>query len=166
MTDDMKPTHMLLFVLCPTLVLGFIYYSSRKLHLPAWGQKTQGAAEESAAAPTKGAEVRAETVYDKQGFLLQLDAKLSPELTYKYGNLSEGVCKPGFAAAKMKAIYPNPKSSAAVNLKRLGYENISPEMDPNKGNEYNVSPAAGCFGSFHAPKLNNNGLFSARPVRM
>ncbi|CAF95811.1 unnamed protein product, partial [Tetraodon nigroviridis] len=61
MTDDMKPTHMLLFVLCPTLVLGFIYYSSRKLHLPAWGQKTQGAAEESAAAPTKGAEVRAET---------------------------------------------------------------------------------------------------------
>ncbi|CAG04939.1 unnamed protein product [Tetraodon nigroviridis] len=41
MTDDMKPTHMLLFVLCPTLVLGFIYYSSRKLHLPAWGQKTR-----------------------------------------------------------------------------------------------------------------------------
>lgn len=30
----------------------------------------------------------------------------SPELTYKYGNLSEGVCKPGYAAAKMTAIYP------------------------------------------------------------
>uniref|UniRef100_A0A8C7S0W9 ST3 beta-galactoside alpha-2,3-sialyltransferase 3a n=1 Tax=Oncorhynchus mykiss TaxID=8022 RepID=A0A8C7S0W9_ONCMY len=25
---------------------------------------------------------------------------------YKYGNLSEGVCKPGYAAAKMTAIYP------------------------------------------------------------
>uniref|UniRef100_H3CMA5 CMP-N-acetylneuraminate-beta-1,4-galactoside alpha-2,3-sialyltransferase n=1 Tax=Tetraodon nigroviridis TaxID=99883 RepID=H3CMA5_TETNG len=95
----MKPTHMLLFVLCPTLVLGFIYYSSRKLHLPAWGQKTQ-LETDSTAGRLVG------SVYDKQGFLLQLDAKLSPELTYKYGNLSEGVCKPGFAAAKMKAIYP------------------------------------------------------------
>lgn len=30
----------------------------------------------------------------------------SLELTYKYGNLSKGACKPGFAAAKMSAIYP------------------------------------------------------------
>lgn len=29
-----------------------------------------------------------------------------PELAYKYGNLSEGVCKLGYAAAKMTAIYP------------------------------------------------------------
>lgn len=29
-----------------------------------------------------------------------------PELAYKYGNLSEGVCKPGYAAAKMTTIYP------------------------------------------------------------
>lgn len=28
------------------------------------------------------------------------------ELAYKYGNLSEGVCKPGYAAAKMTTIYP------------------------------------------------------------
>lgn len=35
----MKPTHKLLFVLCPMLVLGFIYYSSGKLHLHVWGQK-------------------------------------------------------------------------------------------------------------------------------
>eukprot|EP00064_Thunnus_orientalis_P018942 superscaffoldBa00004538_g19051 len=28
------------------------------------------------------------------------------ELVYKYGNLSEGACKPGYAAAKMTAIYP------------------------------------------------------------
>ncbi|XP_052317110.1 CMP-N-acetylneuraminate-beta-1,4-galactoside alpha-2,3-sialyltransferase-like isoform X2 [Oncorhynchus keta] len=28
------------------------------------------------------------------------------ELMYKYGNLSEGVCKPGYAAAKMTTIYP------------------------------------------------------------
>lgn len=37
----MKHTHKLLFVLCPMLVLGFIYYSSGKLHLPVWGQKTR-----------------------------------------------------------------------------------------------------------------------------
>uniref|UniRef100_A0A8C7PL68 CMP-N-acetylneuraminate-beta-1,4-galactoside alpha-2,3-sialyltransferase n=1 Tax=Oncorhynchus mykiss TaxID=8022 RepID=A0A8C7PL68_ONCMY len=35
----MKPSHKLLFVLCPMLVLGFIYYSSGKLHLHVWGQK-------------------------------------------------------------------------------------------------------------------------------
>lgn len=29
-----------------------------------------------------------------------------PELAYKYGNLSEGTCKPGYAAAKMTTIYP------------------------------------------------------------
>ncbi|KAK7944544.1 hypothetical protein WMY93_000272 [Mugilogobius chulae] len=37
----MKPTHKLLFVLCPMLVVGFIYYSSGKLHLHVWGQKSQ-----------------------------------------------------------------------------------------------------------------------------
>eukprot|EP00063_Salmo_salar_P020524 XP_013995359.1 PREDICTED: CMP-N-acetylneuraminate-beta-1,4-galactoside alpha-2,3-sialyltransferase-like isoform X3 [Salmo salar] len=82
----MKPSHKLLFVLCPMLVLGFIYYSSGKLHLHIWGQKP---------------------LYDKQGFLLKLDGQLPAELAYKYGNLSEGVCKPGYAAAKMTAIYPN-----------------------------------------------------------
>uniref|UniRef100_A0A673CSW3 CMP-N-acetylneuraminate-beta-1,4-galactoside alpha-2,3-sialyltransferase n=1 Tax=Sphaeramia orbicularis TaxID=375764 RepID=A0A673CSW3_9TELE len=45
-------------------------------------------------------------VYDKQGFLLKLDGILPLELMFKYGNLSEGACKPGFAAAKMTAIYP------------------------------------------------------------
>lgn len=35
----MKPTHKLLFILCPMLVLCFIYYSSGKLHLHVWGQK-------------------------------------------------------------------------------------------------------------------------------
>ena len=29
-----------------------------------------------------------------------------PELAYKYGNLSEGACKQGYAAAKMTTIYP------------------------------------------------------------
>ena len=37
--NTMKPSHKLLFVLCPMLVLGFIYYSSGKLHLHVWGQK-------------------------------------------------------------------------------------------------------------------------------
>ncbi|XP_033506252.1 ST3 beta-galactoside alpha-2,3-sialyltransferase 3b isoform X1 [Epinephelus lanceolatus] len=134
----MKPTHKLLFVLCPMLVLGFIYYSSGKLHLHVWGQKPQSDAEETTVAPTKGAEVKRITemetdiavgrivgsVYDKQGFLLQLDTKLPPELAYKYGNLSEGVCKPGYAAAKMTTIYPKFVKPAPMfldrNFKRLG----------------------------------------------
>lgn len=35
----MKPTHKLLFILCPMLVLVFIYYSSEKLQMYVWGQK-------------------------------------------------------------------------------------------------------------------------------
>uniref|UniRef100_A0A673X2J3 Lactosylceramide alpha-2,3-sialyltransferase n=1 Tax=Salmo trutta TaxID=8032 RepID=A0A673X2J3_SALTR len=36
-----------------------------------------------------------------------LGTEITPlELMYKYGNLSEGVCKPGYAAAKMTTIYP------------------------------------------------------------
>ncbi|XP_024277962.1 CMP-N-acetylneuraminate-beta-1,4-galactoside alpha-2,3-sialyltransferase isoform X3 [Oncorhynchus tshawytscha] len=81
----MKPTRHLLLVLCPMLVLGFLYYSSGRLHLRGWGQKS---------------------LYDKQGFLLKLGGHLPLELMYKYGNLSEGVCKPGYAAAKMTTIYP------------------------------------------------------------
>uniref|UniRef100_A0A4W5QLB0 Lactosylceramide alpha-2,3-sialyltransferase n=1 Tax=Hucho hucho TaxID=62062 RepID=A0A4W5QLB0_9TELE len=81
----LKPTRHLLLVLCPMLVLGFLYYSSGRLHLRGWGQKS---------------------LYDKQGFLLKLGGNLPLELMYKYGNLSEGVCKPGYAAAKMTTIYP------------------------------------------------------------
>uniref|UniRef100_A0A7N6B2S7 CMP-N-acetylneuraminate-beta-1,4-galactoside alpha-2,3-sialyltransferase n=1 Tax=Anabas testudineus TaxID=64144 RepID=A0A7N6B2S7_ANATE len=40
----------------------------------------------------------------------------SLELTYKYGNLSEGACKPGFAAAKMTVIYPKFTKLAPVFL--------------------------------------------------
>ncbi|XP_056276404.1 ST3 beta-galactoside alpha-2,3-sialyltransferase 3b isoform X6 [Pseudoliparis swirei] len=133
----MKPTHKLMFVLCPMLVLGFIYYSSGKLHLHVWGQKAQSDAEETTVVLTKGSEgeriTELETditvgrivgsVYDKQGFLLQLDTKLPPELAYKYGNISEGVCKPGYAAAKMTAIYPKFMKPAPMfldrNFKRL-----------------------------------------------
>ncbi|XP_058480816.1 ST3 beta-galactoside alpha-2,3-sialyltransferase 3b isoform X4 [Solea solea] len=79
----MKPTQKLIFFCCSMLVVGFICYSSGHLHL--WGQKP---------------------LYDKQGFLLQLDTKLPLHLVYKYGNLSEGVCKPGYAEAKMTTIYP------------------------------------------------------------
>ncbi|XP_071005837.1 CMP-N-acetylneuraminate-beta-1,4-galactoside alpha-2,3-sialyltransferase-like isoform X1 [Oncorhynchus clarkii lewisi] len=82
----MKPTRHLLLVLCPMVVLGFLYYSSGRLHPWGWGHKS--------------------SLYDKQGFLLKLDGNLPLELMYKYGNLSEGVCKPGYAAAKMTAIYP------------------------------------------------------------
>ncbi|MEQ2197241.1 CMP-N-acetylneuraminate-beta-1,4-galactoside alpha-2,3-sialyltransferase, partial [Xenoophorus captivus] len=58
------------------------------------------------------------SVYDKQGFLLQLETKLPPELAYKYGNLSEGVCKPGYAAAKMTSIYPKFIKPAPMFLNR------------------------------------------------
>ncbi|XP_032387187.1 ST3 beta-galactoside alpha-2,3-sialyltransferase 3b isoform X2 [Etheostoma spectabile] len=114
----MKPTHKLLFALCTILVLAFIYYSSGKLHQLVWGQKPQSVAEATAVVLTKGAEVRKIPVYDKQGFLLQLDTKLPPELIYKYGNLSEGMCKPGYAAAKMTVIYPKFKKSAPMFLDR------------------------------------------------
>ncbi|KAL4608297.1 CMP-N-acetylneuraminate-beta-1,4-galactoside alpha-2,3-sialyltransferase-like isoform X1 [Arapaima gigas] len=64
------------------------------------------------------------SVYDKQGFLLKLDGKLPTELIYKYGNLSEGACKPGYAAAKMTAIYPKFVKPAPMfldqNFKKLG----------------------------------------------
>uniref|UniRef100_A0A8C6T7Q3 CMP-N-acetylneuraminate-beta-1,4-galactoside alpha-2,3-sialyltransferase n=1 Tax=Neogobius melanostomus TaxID=47308 RepID=A0A8C6T7Q3_9GOBI len=41
-----------------------------------------------------------------------------PELMYKYGNLSEGACKPGFAAAKMTTIYPKFMKLAPMFLDR------------------------------------------------
>ncbi|XP_058652705.1 ST3 beta-galactoside alpha-2,3-sialyltransferase 3b isoform X5 [Onychostoma macrolepis] len=114
----MKPAHKLLFVLCPMLVLGFIYYSSGKLHLHVWGQKPQPVVE----GPVSVGRIVG-SVFDKQGFLLNLDTKLPPELVYKYGNLSEGVCKPGYAAAKMSAIYPKFSKPASMfldrNFKRL-----------------------------------------------
>ncbi|KAM4727943.1 CMP-N-acetylneuraminate-beta-1,4-galactoside alpha-2,3-sialyltransferase-like isoform 2-T2 [Anableps anableps] len=105
----MKPIHKLLFILCSIMVLGFIYYSSWKLHLYVWGQKPQLENDISVGRIVS-------SVYDKQGFLLQLDTKLSPELAYKYGNLSEGMCKPGYAAAKMKSIYPRFTEKAPMFL--------------------------------------------------
>ncbi|XP_048844295.1 ST3 beta-galactoside alpha-2,3-sialyltransferase 3b isoform X1 [Brienomyrus brachyistius] len=112
----MKPTRKLLFVLCPMLVLGFIYYSAGKLHLHMWGQKTQPVEE---AILTVG-----RAVYDKQGFLLKLDGKLPQELLYKYGNMSKGTCKPGYASAKMASIYPKFAKLAPMfldqNFRRLG----------------------------------------------
>lgn len=113
----MKPSQKLLFVFCLILVLVFIYYSSWKLHLYIWGQKPQ--LEDSSL--TVGQVVGA--VYDKQGFLLNLDGKLPAELSYQYGNLSEGMCKPGYAAAKMTTIYPKFMKPAPMfldrNFKRL-----------------------------------------------
>ncbi|XP_069050061.1 CMP-N-acetylneuraminate-beta-1,4-galactoside alpha-2,3-sialyltransferase isoform X1 [Lepisosteus oculatus] len=108
----LKPTRNLLLALCPMLVLGFLYYSSGKLHLRVWSQKPQFPGDPHSVGRIVG------SVYDKQGFLLKLDGKLSPELTYKYGNLSEGACKPGYAAAKMTAIYPKFTKPAPMFLDR------------------------------------------------
>lgn len=138
----MKPAHKLLFVVCPMLVLGFIYYSSGKLHLHVWGQKPHKGVESTvnvskvtsvAVRATVTKEPVAEgavsvgrivgSVFDKQGFMLNLDTKLPLDLAYKYGNLSEGACKPGYAAAKMTAIYPKFSKPASMfldrNFKRL-----------------------------------------------
>uniref|UniRef100_A0A3P8VWQ2 CMP-N-acetylneuraminate-beta-1,4-galactoside alpha-2,3-sialyltransferase n=1 Tax=Cynoglossus semilaevis TaxID=244447 RepID=A0A3P8VWQ2_CYNSE len=120
----MKHKHKVMFF-CPVTVLVFIFYSSKNLHQHVWGQKPQKDAE---VVPTvvmpKGPGVKRIAVYDKQGFLLQLDTKLPPELVYKYGNLSEGVCKPGYTAAKMTSIYPKFVKPAPMfldrNFKQLG----------------------------------------------
>ncbi|XP_056600424.1 ST3 beta-galactoside alpha-2,3-sialyltransferase 3b isoform X2 [Triplophysa dalaica] len=153
----MKPTHKLLFILCPMLVLGFIYYSSGKLHLHVWGQKPHIKLEPTVnitkkvtihttisnvkqepvlegavsvgriVGPGTASLQRVHSAFDKQGFLVNLDTKLPPELVYKYGNLSEGSCKPGYAAAKMTAIYPKFSKPASMfldrNFKRLAKVN-------------------------------------------
>ncbi|XP_077784932.1 CMP-N-acetylneuraminate-beta-1,4-galactoside alpha-2,3-sialyltransferase isoform X10 [Podarcis muralis] len=54
--------------------------------------------------------------YDKLGFLLQLDSRLPPELASKYANISEGVCKPGYASALMTAIFPKFSKPAPMFL--------------------------------------------------
>ncbi|KAG9277835.1 CMP-N-acetylneuraminate-beta-1,4-galactoside alpha-2,3-sialyltransferase isoform X1 [Astyanax mexicanus] len=112
----MKPTRNLMLVLCPTLVLGFLYYSSGRLHLQVWGQKSQVDADNSVF-------VGHVAVYDKQGFLLKLDVKLPLELQYKYSNLSKGECRPGYSEAKMTSIYPKFARPAPMfldpNFKRL-----------------------------------------------
>ncbi|MBN3313224.1 SIAT6 sialyltransferase, partial [Atractosteus spatula] len=126
----LKPTRNLLLALCPMLVLGFLYYSSGKLHLRVWSQKPQfpgdplsvgrivGSGQSVGLEKINVVLIFLSPVYDKQGFLLKLDGKLSPELTYKYGNLSEGACKPGYAAAKMTAIYPKFTKPAPMFLDR------------------------------------------------
>ncbi|XP_055058566.2 ST3 beta-galactoside alpha-2,3-sialyltransferase 3b isoform X1 [Misgurnus anguillicaudatus] len=156
----MKLAHKLLFVLCPMLVLGFICYSSGKLHFYVWGQKPRYHEKTTVklikvTSHTTNPTVRQEPVvegavsvgrivgsgtalqqrvhsgqnenpstyygrpvFDKQGFLLNPDIKLPPELVYQYGNLSEGACKPGYAAAKMTAIYPKFSKPASMFLDR------------------------------------------------
>ncbi|XP_060723168.1 ST3 beta-galactoside alpha-2,3-sialyltransferase 3b isoform X1 [Tachysurus vachellii] len=68
-----------------------------------------------------------DSAFDNQGFLLTLDAKLPVELVHQYGNLSTGACKPGYAAAKMAAIFPKFVKPAPMfldrNFKRLAKVN-------------------------------------------
>ncbi|XP_010892203.1 ST3 beta-galactoside alpha-2,3-sialyltransferase 3b isoform X4 [Esox lucius] len=141
----MKPSHKLLFVLCLILVLGFIFNFSGKLHQRVWGQKPQIELEPTLIVPSKGqstTELEADIAltvgrtvvseYDKQGFLQKLDVKLPAELAHQYGNLTEGVCKPGYAAAMMTAIYPKFMKPAPMfldrNFKRLA--KVSNYMPP------------------------------------
>ncbi|KAM9325642.1 CMP-N-acetylneuraminate-beta-1,4-galactoside alpha-2,3-sialyltransferase isoform 3-T3 [Gastrophryne carolinensis] len=74
----------LLLALSLFLVLGFLYYSAWKLHLLRWE----------------------DSQYDRLGFLLKLDTKLQAEISTRYANFTEGVCKPGYASTMMFAIFP------------------------------------------------------------
>ncbi|XP_063795427.1 CMP-N-acetylneuraminate-beta-1,4-galactoside alpha-2,3-sialyltransferase isoform X1 [Pseudophryne corroboree] len=53
-----------------------------------------------------GAPEPSDIKYDRLGFLLKLDSKISAELATRYANFSEGICKPGYASAMMAAIFP------------------------------------------------------------
>ncbi|XP_047014490.1 ST3 beta-galactoside alpha-2,3-sialyltransferase 3a isoform X6 [Ictalurus punctatus] len=114
----MKPTRNVMLILCPMLVLGFLYYSSGRLHIRTWVQRPQVDKDSSfsvgrvVASGIVKAQIepvkqgRVEVVYDKQGFLIKPDGRLLLELQYKYGNLSKEDCKPGYSGAKMTSIYP------------------------------------------------------------
>ncbi|XP_067230590.1 ST3 beta-galactoside alpha-2,3-sialyltransferase 3a isoform X6 [Chanodichthys erythropterus] len=114
----MKSTRTFMFLICPIMVLIFIYYSSGRLHLRTSVQKSQARLD---ILHSVGRVVAPE--YDKQGFLTKLDRKLPLELQYKYGNLSKGECKPGYTEAKMTLIYPKFSKPAPMfldpNFKRL-----------------------------------------------
>lgn len=107
-----------MFLICPVMVLVFFYYSSGRLQLKNSVQKSQADLDSLLSVGHVVA-----SVYDKQGFLLKLDKKLPLELQYKYGNLSKGECKQGFAQAKMTLIYPKFSKPAPMfldpNYKRL-----------------------------------------------
>ncbi|KAM4641452.1 CMP-N-acetylneuraminate-beta-1,4-galactoside alpha-2,3-sialyltransferase isoform 4-T4 [Discoglossus pictus] len=90
----------LLLALCLFLVLGFLYYSAWKLHLLRWEDSHSVLHAFDSVGHKLGPE------YDRLGFLLNLDSKLPAEITTRYANFSEGVCKPGYASALMAAIFP------------------------------------------------------------
>ncbi|XP_056122012.1 ST3 beta-galactoside alpha-2,3-sialyltransferase 3a isoform X1 [Rhinichthys klamathensis goyatoka] len=121
----MKSTRSFMFLICPIMVLIFLYYSSGRLHLRTSVQKSQAPLDSLLSV---GRVVVSE--YDKQGFVTKLDRKLPLELQYKYGNLSKGECKPGYTEAKMTLIYPKFLKPAPMfldpNFKRLSKISIYP----------------------------------------
>uniref|UniRef100_A0A9J8CZQ7 CMP-N-acetylneuraminate-beta-1,4-galactoside alpha-2,3-sialyltransferase n=1 Tax=Cyprinus carpio carpio TaxID=630221 RepID=A0A9J8CZQ7_CYPCA len=114
----MKSSRSFMFLICSIMVLIFLYFSSCKLHLRSPVQKSKADLHRLLSAGRVVA-----TEYDKQGFLTKLDRNLPLELQYKYGNLSKGECKPGYAEAKMTSIYPKFSKPAPMfldpNFKRL-----------------------------------------------
>ncbi|KAL1022669.1 hypothetical protein UPYG_G00030770 [Umbra pygmaea] len=104
----MKKARRLLLVFCSMMVLGFLCYSFGRLHLQDWGPKLS---------------------YDTQRLLLKPDGKLLSATVLDVASTTEGQdvkqnrhtsrcleniivtlrkegCKPGYAAAKMIALYP------------------------------------------------------------
>uniref|UniRef100_A0A7N6AKA1 CMP-N-acetylneuraminate-beta-1,4-galactoside alpha-2,3-sialyltransferase n=1 Tax=Anabas testudineus TaxID=64144 RepID=A0A7N6AKA1_ANATE len=100
----MKPTHKLIFILCMVLVLASIIYSCKKLHFHIWVQKTLHLTNSTFEALKSVSKIN--QLSSSWAFLIfVLLIYRPPELAYKYGNLSDEVCKPGYAAAKMASIY-------------------------------------------------------------
>ncbi|XP_026112309.1 CMP-N-acetylneuraminate-beta-1,4-galactoside alpha-2,3-sialyltransferase-like isoform X1 [Carassius auratus] len=114
----MKSSRSFIFLLCPVMVVLFLYYSSFKMHLRSPVQKSQADLDRLLSVGRVVA-----TEYDKQGFLTKPDRKLPLELQYTFGNLSKGECKPGYAEAKMTSIYPKFSKPAPMfldpNFRRL-----------------------------------------------
>ncbi|XP_069795076.1 ST3 beta-galactoside alpha-2,3-sialyltransferase 3a isoform X3 [Narcine bancroftii] len=106
----------LLLAVCLMLVLGFLYYSAGKLHMHGWGQEPHQV-EEVKEERTLLFKINAKDLeYDRLGFLLKLDSRISAELSYKNGNITENGCRKGFASAQMTAIFPKFSKPAPMFL--------------------------------------------------
>ncbi|XP_039179008.1 CMP-N-acetylneuraminate-beta-1,4-galactoside alpha-2,3-sialyltransferase isoform X2 [Crotalus tigris] len=133
-----------LLALCLFLVLGFLYYSAWKLHLLQWEDSNSVVLSSDSVGRSIGSEYdklgfllkldsklemltrglvnipnskradRMETCPCKRrkgGMRLR-----PPEIVSKYGNISEGVCKPGYVSALMTAIFPKFSKPAPMFL--------------------------------------------------
>uniref|UniRef100_A0A673H7L5 Lactosylceramide alpha-2,3-sialyltransferase n=1 Tax=Sinocyclocheilus rhinocerous TaxID=307959 RepID=A0A673H7L5_9TELE len=146
----MKSTRSFMFLICPVMVLLFLYYSSGRLHLRSPVQKSQADLDRLLSAGRVVASGRGLPI------TLLLSLVHRPlELQYKYGNLSKGECKPGYAEAKMTSIYPKFSKPAPMfldpNFKRLS--NITSYTPPFGVRTQGISSFLSCFESAFISRL-------------